>query len=154
VDGEHRGHAGGWAPTAFRIARTTSLSGIVVSISQSATARSSGSTSRRSAWKPAELLGRLTERVVQPLRQPSREDVYRRAQQDDVIELGVELHLILFASGYEQYVGVLSGQQSLDGVLTPLLAAIRLRLAPSGIGVYRLVAQRGELGDQARFPRT
>jgi hypothetical protein len=60
-----------------------------------------------------------------------REDVYRGAQQDDAIELGVELHLILFASGYEQYIGVLSGQQRLDGVLTPPLAAIGLRLAPS-----------------------
>jgi hypothetical protein len=42
--------------------------------------------------------------------------------------------------------------QRLDGVLTPPLAAIRLRLAPPSIGVHRLVAQRTELGDQARFP--
>ena len=43
-------------------------------------------------------------------------------------------------------------QQRLDGGLTPPLTAIRLRLAPPSIGVHRLVAQRGELGDQARFP--
>ena len=51
-----------------------------------------------------------------------------------MIELGVELHLVLFASGHEQHVGVLGGQQRLDGVLTPALAPIRLRLAPPGIG--------------------
>jgi len=51
-----------------------------------------------------------------------------------VIELGVELHLVLFASGHVRHVGVLRGQQRLDGVLTPALAPIRLRLAPPGIG--------------------
>jgi len=59
---------------------------------------------------------------------------------------------ILFASGHEQHVGVLGGQQGLDGVLPPPLAAIWLRLAPPGVGVHRLVAQPGEPGDQARFP--
>jgi hypothetical protein len=61
---------------------------------------------------------------------PLREDLQRGAQQNDAIELGVERHLVLFASGHEQHAGVLGGQQRLDGVLTPPLAAIRLRLAP------------------------
>jgi hypothetical protein len=42
VDTGQGSQAGGWAPAACRIARTTSLSGIVVSISQSAIARNSG----------------------------------------------------------------------------------------------------------------
>ena len=50
VGSEHRRQAGGWAPTASRIARTTWLSGKVASISRSAIPRSRGSTSWTSAW--------------------------------------------------------------------------------------------------------
>ena len=97
----HGSQPGSWAPAACRIARTTWLSGIVVSISQSAIARSRGLDFLKVCQEPAVLLGRLAERVACPGCQPLREDLCRSAQQDDAVELGVEPDLVLFASGHE-----------------------------------------------------
>ena len=69
-----------------------------------------------------------------------------------MIELGVELHLVLFASGHVRHVGVLRGQQRLDGVLTLALAPIPLRLAPPSIGVYRLVVSAASSATRLDFP--
>jgi hypothetical protein len=47
----------------------------------------------------------------------------------------MELHLVLLASRQKQDTGVPGGQQLLDSVLTPALAAIGLQLAPPVIGL-------------------
>jgi hypothetical protein len=54
----------------------------------------------------------LAVRVARPRRQSLDQSLDRRAEQDDVIELRVELRLILLAAGDEQDVRVLSGQRS------------------------------------------
>ena len=103
------------ASTRRRTVATTSGSGAVVTTSWSATRRSSGSTVSTSTMNAAALVGGLAERVVRPGREPLQQDLERSGQQDDVVELGMEPHLVLLAAGHEQDVDVLGRQQLLDG---------------------------------------
>jgi hypothetical protein len=47
--------------------------------------------------------------------------------------------VVVLTPGDEQHVRVLDGQELFDGVLPPLLAAVRQRLAPLVVGIDGLV---------------
>ena len=102
--------------------------------------------------EPTTFFGVLAVRVVDPRGQPVDQSLDRRAEEDDVVELRMELHLVLLAPGEEQNLRVLCIQQGLDGVLAPQLTPVRLRLAPSVIGVDSLEPAGNQLLDDARFP--
>jgi hypothetical protein len=93
---------------------------------------------------PAEFLRCLAERVTGPVCQPLNKRLNRRAQQNNMIELRMELHLVLLAASDEQDVRVLGGQQCLDGVLPPYLTAVRQTLAPPIVSVDCFVPASGQ----------
>ena len=64
----------------------------------------------------AELFWCLAAGVAGSGRQPPHQHLERSAQQDDVVELRMELRLVLLTARDEQNVGVLCGQECLDGV--------------------------------------
>ena len=101
---------------------------------------------------PAEFTGPLAVRVAGAGYQPLGQDLGWSAQQDDHIELRMEADLILLTPGDEQHVRVLCGQEAFDSVLPPLLAAVWQGLAPSVVGVNRLVPAGSKRLDNTRLP--
>ena len=68
------------------------------------------------ATDAGELAGCFAVGVAGSGRQPPHQHLERSAQQDDVVELRMELRLVLLTARDEQNVGVLCGQECLDGV--------------------------------------
>ena len=89
-----------------------------------------------------------------PGRQPLDQDLGRSARQDDHIEPRMEADLVLLTPGDEQHVRVLDGQELLDGVLPPPLAAVRKRLTPpvadATLPAHDPENVRNDLGDVRR----
>jgi hypothetical protein len=81
-----------------------------------------------------------------------QEDVSRRTEQGDVVELRVELSLVRLAARHEQVAVLMAGQQGGDGVLAPDPVRRSVRLGDpvtplASVGVHRAVTPLAEHGE-------
>jgi hypothetical protein len=83
---------------------------------------------------------------------PLGQDLGRSAHQDDHIEPRLEADLILRTPGDEQHLRFLDGQELLDGVLPPPLAAGRQRLAAPIVGINGLIPAGSKRLDNTGLP--
>src|SRR6266568_9651795 len=107
--------------------------------------------------------------IIGPRAQSLSNDISRRTQQDDVVELRKEFPHILRASAQEQHIGILGGQEVLHAVLSPHPVSVhfhRRRVAsdlhPLGelvtVGIHGLISACSKLADDrglagSRHPR-